>query len=184
MSHRPDDSSADRTPVTGWRDAIRRPTFWIVIILLTGFVYLQWPTRLKPVDQPDYVTTTIDEAIAVEWEAAPSAQPDADNDAWFLRRRGMDFLVQTGDLTQPLPELAARMLETDREQVAGSVYEPMQSTESTARYALYDAENRIQRHRLYAVDSGWVKISVLYKGQNEEREARAQRFMNRVTPLQ
>jgi len=184
VSHRPDDSSADRTPVTGWRDAIRRPTFWIVIVLLIGFVYLQWPTRLKPLDQPDYVTTTINDAMAVEWEAAPNAQPDADTDAWFLRRRGMDFLVQTGDLTQPLPDLAARMLETDREQVAGSIYEPLQSSESTARYALFDAENRIQRHRLYAVDSGWVKISVLYKGQNEEREARAQRFMNRVTPVQ
>ena len=58
------------------------------------------------------------------------------------------------------------------------------SSESTARYAVFDAENRIQRHRLYAVDSDWVKISVLYKGQNEEREARAQRFMNRVTPVQ
>lgn len=184
MTHHPDDPSTDRPPVTGWRDAIRRPTFWVVVVLLIGFAYLQWPTRLKPIDQPDYVTTTLNDAIIVEWEAAPSAQPGADNDAWFLRRRGMDFLVQAGDLTQPLPELAERMLETDREQVAGSVYEPLQSSESTARYALYDAENRIQRHRLYAVDAGWVKISVLYKGQNEEREARAQRFLNRVTRAQ
>ncbi|HET8903587.1 MAG TPA: hypothetical protein VFN16_06295 [Saccharospirillum sp.] len=184
MSHRPDDPSADRTPVTGWRDAIRRPTFWIVIVLLVGFVYLQWPTRLQPVDQPDYVATTVNDAITIEWEAAPSVQPGSDGSAWFLRRRGMDFLVQSGDLTDPLPEVAERMLETDREQVAGDVYEPLQSSESTARYALYDAENRIQRHRLYAVGSDWVKISVLYKGQNEEREARAQRFMNRVTRTQ
>lgn len=184
MTNPSDDPSADRAPVTGWRDAIRRPTFWVVVVLLIGFTYLQWPTRLKPVDQPDYVTTTINDAIAVEWEAAPSAQPDADDNAWFLRRRGMDFLVQTGDLTQPLPELAASMLETDREQVAGSLYEPLQSSASTARYALFDAENRIQRHRLYAVDSAWVKVSVLYKDRDEEREARAQRFMNRVTPLQ
>ncbi|MEX1214067.1 hypothetical protein [Saccharospirillum sp.] len=184
MMHRSDDSSADPSEVTGWRDAIRRPTFWVVVVLLIGFAYLQWPTRLKPVDQPDYVTTTVKDSVTVEWEAAPSAQPGAESDAWFLRRRGMDFLVQSGDLTEPLSELAEQMLETDRQQVAGDVYEPLQSSESAARYALYDAENRIQRHRLYAVDSSWIKISVLYKGQNEEREARAQRFMNRVTRVQ
>ncbi|WP_028670781.1 hypothetical protein [Saccharospirillum impatiens] len=186
MTHRPDEPPADQTPVSGWRDAIRRPTFWVVLVLLIGFVYLQWPSRLKPIDQPDYVSTTVNDAITIEWEASPSAQsdPGTDTEAWFLRRRGMDFLVQTGDLTQPLPELAERMLATDREQVAGDVYEPLQSSGLTARYALYDAENRIQRHRLYATDAGWVKISVLYKGQNEEREARAQRFINRVTRLQ
>jgi hypothetical protein len=148
--------------------------------MLAGFVYLQWPTRLKPLDQPDYVTTTINEALTVEWEAAPSAQEGEPGEAWFLRRRGMDFLVQSGELGQPLPDLARSMLATDREQVAGAVYEPLQTSESLARYALYDAENRIQRHRLYAVGDQWIKVSVLYKDQNEEREARAQRFMNRV----
>jgi hypothetical protein len=92
----------------------------------------------------------------------------------------MDFLVQSGELKQPLPELARSMLATDREQVAGAVYEPLQTSESLAQYALYDAENRIQRHRVYTVGDQWVKVSVLYKDQNEEREARAQRFMNRA----
>jgi hypothetical protein len=148
--------------------------------MLVGFVYLQWPTRLKPLDQPDYVTTIISETVTVEWEAAPSVQEGDAGDAWFLRRRGMDFLVQSGELKQPLPELARSMLATDREQVAGAVYEPLQTSESLAQYALYDAENRIQRHRVYTVGDQWVKVSVLYKDQNEEREARAQRFMNRV----
>jgi len=191
VNQRPDERSTEESVTAGspalprqqdgWRDTLRRPTFWVVLVMLAGFVYLQWPTRLKPLDQPDYVTTNIAGALTVEWEATPSLQQGEAGEAWFLRRRGMDFLVQSGDLTRPLPELAASMVMTDTKQVGGDEYEPLQASASLARYALYDAENRIQRHRIYAVDSEWIKVSVLYKDQNDEREARAQRFLNRLT---
>ena len=59
-------------------------------------------------------------------------------------------------------------------------YAPLEVTGSLARYALIDVENRIQRHRLYQRGEHWLKVSVLYKANNEDREARAQVFLNSV----
>lgn len=173
-----DDVSADTTPA--WRDLIRRPTAWVLVVLLLGFVYLQWPTRVRPVETIDYVTVEHEHGVRVDWEDDPSARTDGAGIAWTLQRKGLDFLVQQGALDRPLPELARRMLDTDRDQVGGAVYEPVRVDNGQAAYALFDAENRIQRHRLYRVDGHWLKASVLYKMNSEQREERAHYFLDSV----
>ena len=161
-----------------WRDSFKRPTFWVVLVMLAVFLYTQWPTHVRQPETPDYVVTNLPVGVQVQWEAEPTRREGEAGSVWHLKRKGMEFLVQSGPMETPLPELAARMMKVDREQVNGAVYEPLSVEGQRARYALYDAENRIQRHRLYSLGERWVKTSVLYKAQNEEREQRALVFLN------
>lgn len=175
---------SDPSRSTPWRDTFKRPTFWVVTVLLIVFTYTQWPTRVRVPETPDYVVTDLPMGVQVQWEAEPTRREGDAGPMWYLQRKGMEFLIQTGPLDRPLPELATRMQSVDREQVNGAEYEPLSIDPTRARYALYDAENRIQRHRLYALDDRWLKTSVLYKAQNDEREQRAQVFLNSVVANQ
>lgn len=159
---------------------LKKPTFWVVVVMLIGFVYLQWPTHLRAPYAPDYRTVVLADGVRMQWEGEPQVIEGEAGTAWTLKNKGLDFLVQQGDLNAPLAELAQRQLDTDREQVGAMAYAPLEVRGSLAQYALIDAENRIQRHRLYQRGERWLKVSVLYKASNEEREARAQRFLNSV----
>lgn len=163
-----------------WRDTLKRPTFWVVIVLLLTFSYTQWPTRVDEPEQPDYVVTDLPMGVQVRWEGEPIRREGEAGPVWHLKRKGMEFLVQSGSLDQPLADLADRMMTVDREQVNGAVHQPLSVEDRRARYALIDAENRIQRHRVYDLGERWLKTSVLYKAHSEEREQRAQVFLNSV----
>ncbi|PTY37740.1 hypothetical protein BGP77_14755 [Saccharospirillum sp. MSK14-1] len=159
---------------------VKNPTFWVVVVLLIGFVYLQWPTHLRTPYAPDYRTVTLADGVQMQWEGEPQVVEGEAGTAWTFKNKGLDFLVQQGDLNASLTQLAQRQRDIDRAQVGGIEYAPLEVRGSLAQYALIDAENRIQRHRLYQRGERWLKVSVLYKANNEEREARAQVFLNSV----
>lgn len=159
---------------------LKKPTFWIVLVLLIGFVYLQWPTHVRPPYAPDYRTVTLADGVQMQWEGEPQVVDAEAGTAWTLKNRGLEFLVQQGRLDATLTELAQHQKKIDSAQVASLEYAPLEVAGGLARYALIDVENRIQRHRLYQRGERWLKVSVLYKADNEEREARAQVFLNSV----
>ncbi|MFG1495599.1 hypothetical protein ABMA57_03120 [Saccharospirillum sp. HFRX-1] len=159
---------------------LKNPTFWVVVVLLIGFVYLQWPTHVRMPYAPDYRTVTLADGVQMQWEAEPQVIEGEAGTAWTLKNKGLEFLVQQGLLDVPLAQLAERQKAIDSAQVASMEYAPLEVTGSLARYALIDVENRIQRHRLYQRGERWLKVSVLYKADNEDREARAQLFLNSV----
>lgn len=159
---------------------LKKPTFWIVGVLLIGFVYLQWPTHVRQPYAPDYRSVTLAGGVQMQWEGEPQVIEGDAGTAWTLHNKGLEFLVQQGSLDAPLAQLAERQQETDSAQVASMDYAPLEVAGGMARYALIDVENRIQRHRLYQRGERWLKVSVLYKADNEEREARAQVFLNSV----
>lgn len=178
-THRPDDNG-QRGSEPGWRNTLRRPTFWVLMVALAMFLYLQWPTRTKPVDSPDYVTREVFDGVYLEWEAPPERRDGEAGPLWTLSRKGMEFIAQRGPLNRPFTELAQHMLEADRRQVSGAVFKPLTVEQGEATYALFDAANRVQRHRLFRLDGHWLKVSVLHKAQNDTHEARAQHFLNSV----
>lgn len=157
---------------------LNKPTFWIVLVLLIAFVYEQWPTHVREPEVPDYRTVTLADGVQMQWEDQPRVTQGEAGMVWYLQRKGLDFLVQQGEMTAPLAELAERQREADRRQVGAIEYAPLEVSGNLARYALIDAENRIQRHRLYQRGDRWLKVSVLYKANNDQREARAQWFLN------
>ncbi|WP_108124287.1 hypothetical protein [Saccharospirillum mangrovi] len=159
---------------------LKNPTFWIVLVMLIGFIYLQWPTHVRQPDRPDYRTVTLADGVQMQWEGDPQILEGEAGTAWHFERKGLEFLVQEGELNEPLAALAARQREADRAQVGAMEYAPLEVAGGMARYALIDAENRIQRHRLYQRGERWFKVSVLYKANNDERENRAQVFLNSV----
>ncbi|GGX76311.1 hypothetical protein [Saccharospirillum salsuginis] len=183
MADNPTPNPSDPRSST-WRDTLKRPTFWVVVVLLATFSYTQWPTRVSLPETPDYVVTELPTGVQIQWEAEPTRREGEAGPVWHLKRKRMEFLVQSGTHEQPLAELANRMMNVDRDQVNGAVYEPLSIDGRRARYALIDAENRIQRHRVYDLGERWLKTSVLYKAQNEEREQRAQVFLNSVLLIQ
>lgn len=165
-----------------WRDAIRRPTFWVMAVLVALFVYQQWPTRPAPVDTPDFHTQTLPAGAQLTWEAEPEQSADTDDSLWHLSRRGLEFLAQTGPLEQPLTELAEDMLAVDRDQVDGRVHQSLRVDGDRARYALIDSENRVQLHAIHALGERWLKVSVLYRPNRPEEAERAHRFLDSVVP--
>lgn len=167
-------------PEPGWRNTLRRPTFWVLMLALAGFLYLQWPTRVQQEPTPDYVSVEPFEGVQMTWEAPPERSEGEAGPVWSLSREGMEFLAQRGPLNRPFPELARQMVETDREVGSGAGYEPLSIDRNRADYALFDAANRIQRHHLYRLGDQWFKVSVLYKAQSEAQQERAGYFLNSV----
>lgn len=159
---------------------VKKPTSWVVMVMLVGFVYLQWPTHLRQPYAPDYRTVMLADGVQMQWEAEPRLIDGEAGIAWTLKNKGLEFLVQQGRLEGSLTQLAQQQLAIDRTQVASMEYAPLEVSGSSARYALIDVENRIQRHRLYQRGARWLKVSVLYKADNEDRETRAQVFLNSV----
>lgn len=162
---------------------LKEPTGWVVIVMMLGFLYVQWPTRVRTVPEPQYVMQQPVEGFTVQWEAAPELQSQANPQAWGLTRKGMSFLVQTDELDRPFEAMVREAAERDRQTVNGAEQEPLVIGERAARYAYFDAESRVQQHRWYLLDENrWVKISVLYKPSMESRVERAGVFLANATP--
>jgi hypothetical protein len=158
---------------------LKEPTGWVLIVLMAGFFYFQWPTHTRSVEQPRYFTENITPALSVTWEAKPEVS-QGPPDIWVLERQRMVFMVQKAPLNQPFSQWVEQMAEQDRTTVGGAVQDPLEITENTARYSFFDAENRIQAHRVYLSDNQWVKISVLYKPSMESRKLRANYFLDNI----
>ena len=132
---------------------LKEPTGWVMIVLVIGFFYMQWPTHVRTSEQPSYFVQTLD------------------------TRKGMSFLVQTDTLTEDFAPLVSSFAEHDRSVVGGAVQEPLEIGEDYASYSFFDAENRIQSHRVFLRDNQWIKVSVLYKPSMETRVERAHDFL-------
>lgn len=156
---------------------LKEPTGWVITLLVLGFMYVQWPTRNPPIPETIYVWQTLDSGFNVAWEAEPLKQHNAHPEVWGLSRKGMSFLVQTDALTGTFNDLVLQVAEQDRATVGGAVQEPMQITATTASYAFFDAESRVQAHRWYLSDNQWIKVSVLYKPSSDTRKERAEVFL-------
>lgn len=161
---------------------LKEPTGWVVIVLVAGFFYVQWPTHGRAPETPQYVTQSPVPGFTVQWEEQPTLESAENPTAWGLNRKGMSFLVQTGELTRPFNELVAEVAQQDKAEVGGAEQEPLVIGDSAARYAWFDAESRVQQHRWYKIDDQWVKISVLYKPSMESRVERAAYFLSHATP--
>lgn len=160
---------------------LKEPTGWIVIVLVAGFLYVQWPTRVREVPEPVYVEQQLDNGFSIRWEGDPELQSEANPEVWALRQKGVSFLVQTATLNGDFETIVTRASEEDRAMVAGAVQEPLVFGETFASYAFFDAESRVQRHRWYLLDEQWVKVSVLYKPSSDARTDRANAFLNSIT---
>lgn len=165
----------------GWRDTLRRPTFWVVLVMLLTFMYLQWPTRDRTPPPIDYLFVEAPPGLILAWEAEPEYLTEGGTEVWALSRARMEFLVQRGALNQPLSQLAEQALENDRQRVNGSIREPLSRHEGQYRYSLEDRENRLQHHRLFELDGHWVKVSALYRSQNDQHASRAAVFFDSIT---
>jgi hypothetical protein len=159
---------------------LKEPTGWVIIVLMVGFLYVQWPTHVREKPQPNYVTQQITPQLSVTWEEAPTVSNIDELEVWTLNRKGMVFMVQKSQLKQPFEQWVPTMAEQDRKTVGGAVQDPLELTENTASYAFFDAENRIQEHRIYLKNNEWVKVSMLYKPSMETRVARAALFLNQI----
>ncbi len=159
---------------------LKEPTGWLVIVLVAGYLYAQWPTRVKTEPVPKYYWQTLDSGFAVRWESEPTEQADGKIQVWAQRSKGVSFLVQTGELEGDFSQFVNKMAEQDQKEVAGAVQDPMQLGENWARYAFFDAESRVQTHHWYLIDNQWMKVSVLYKPSSEKRVARAEAFLGSV----
>lgn len=159
---------------------LREPTGWIVIVLAVLFIYLQWPTRVKTDPVIDYQSQTYLGVINVDWEATPEKVQSEPTEVWALTRKKMSFLVQIGPLLKPFAEQVAQLARQDRATVGGAEQDPLVLENDRARYALFDAEGRVQEHRVFQVEDQWVKVSVLYKPSLDSRVRRAQRFISTV----
>ncbi|TCS43811.1 hypothetical protein [Reinekea marinisedimentorum] len=157
---------------------LKEPTGLILLVMVAGFLYVQWPSRVKPVEEPSYVWQTLDSGFRIAWEESPVLQNDSAPEVWGLTRKGMSFLVQSDQLNGAFTELVARIAEQDRLAVGGAVQAPLQWQESYASYAFFDAESRVQEHRWYLQGDRWIKVSVLYKPSSETRQQRAEAFLH------
>ncbi len=156
---------------------LKEPTGWVMIVLVIGFFYMQWPTHVRTSEQPSYFVQTLDNGFQVEWEQEPQLQSAESPRVWGLTRKGMSFLVQTDTLTEDFASLVSSFAEHDRSVVGGAVQEPLEIGEDYASYSFFDAENRIQSHRVFLRDNQWIKVSVLYKPSMETRVERAHDFL-------
>ncbi|WP_196158840.1 hypothetical protein [Reinekea sp. G2M2-21] len=156
---------------------LKEPTGWVMIVLVIGFFYMQWPTHVRTSEQPSYYVQTLNNGFQVEWEQEPQLQSVESPRVWGLTRKGMSFLVQTDTLTEDFAFMVSAFAERDRSTVGGAVQEPLEIGEDYASYSFFDAENRIQSHRVFLRDGQWVKVSVLYKPSMESRVERAHVFL-------
>jgi hypothetical protein len=160
---------------------LREPTGWIIIVLVLGFFYVQWPTNVRTVEDPVPFKQTLDIGFEVIWETEPELQSDSSPLVWGLTRKGMSFLVQTDELTDvDFETLVRSVADQDQSAVGGAEQEPLVLGDNTATYAFFDAESRIQEHKWFAVEGHWIKVSVLYKPSMESRVKRAEAFMSSV----
>jgi hypothetical protein len=159
---------------------LKEPTGLILLALVAGFLYVQWPSRVKPEAEPVYVWQTLNSGFRVAWEETPVLQHESSPEVWGLTRKGMSFLVQTDQLKGSFAELVEAIAEQDRRAVGGAVQEPLILEETYASYAFFDAESRVQEHHWYLKDQQWIKISVLYKPSSEARQQRAYEFLRRA----
>jgi hypothetical protein len=157
---------------------LREPTGWIIIVLVLGFFYVQWPTNVRTVEALVPFNQSLGNGFEVVWETEPTLQSENDPRVWGLTRKGMSFLVQTDELEGDFTALVRSVADQDRSAVGGAEQEPLVFGENTASYAYFDAESRIQEHQWFVVDGYWVKVSVLYKPSMESRVKRAQLFMD------
>ncbi|EAR07840.1 hypothetical protein [Reinekea blandensis] len=162
---------------------LKEPTGWVVIVMVLGFLYVQWPTRVRTTPEPEYIVQQPVNGFTVQWEAEPEVQSDSNPQAWGLTRKRMSFLVQSDTLDGTFEALVREAAEQDRSTVNGAVQEPLVIGERAARYAFFDAESRVQQHRWYLLDDNrWVKVSVLYKPSMESRVERAGVFLANAIP--
>lgn len=159
---------------------LKEPTGWVIIVLVLGFFYVQWPSRSDPPEVIDYVSMTLDNGFTVRWEAEPQQQSASNPEVWGLTRKGMSFLVQTAPLTMDFAEFVTDIAEQDQRTVGGAEQTPMEIGENFASYAYFDAESRVQEHRIYLRDGQWTKVSVLYKPSMDSRVERAADFLANV----
>lgn len=158
---------------------LKEPTGWVMIVLMAGFLYMQWPTHNPKIDQPDYVTQQVSPNLSVTWEAEPE-MTSSEPQAWILERKGMVFMVQKAPLNKPFEQWVEEMSEQDQTTVAGAVQEPLTIDANTASYAFYDAEGRTQEHRIFLEGNEWIKVSMLYKPSLETRVTRAAVFLEQI----
>lgn len=166
---------------SGWRDTVRRPTFWVMFVLLLGFMYLQWPTRVRTEPPIDYLFLETPPGVVLAWEAQPDYLAEGGTEVWALSRARMEFLVQRSTLNQPLNQLAEQALETDRQRVGGLVRDPLVWRDGHYHYSLEDMESRIQQHRLFERDGYWVKVSAMYRAENDGHASRVTVFFESLT---
>jgi hypothetical protein len=159
---------------------LKEPTGWVIIVLVIGFFYMQWPTRVRTVEEPIAYKQTLANGFSVIWESEPALQQEGELTVWGFSRKAMSFLVQTGKLTGSFETMVTTVSEQDRKTVAGAVQEPLSFGDNQATYAYFDAESRIQEHKWFVIGEQWVKVSVLYKPSMESRVIRAQAFMNSI----
>lgn len=159
---------------------LKEPTGWIVILMVAGFFYMQWPTRVRTVEQPVPFVQTLANGISITWEAEPELIAAEQGKAWAFSRKGMSFLVQTAPLTGNFEQLVKTVAEQDKAAVAGAEQQALIIKDDSASYAFFDAESRIQEHQWHVVNGQWTKISVLYKPSMESRVKRAADFMGSV----
>lgn len=164
-----------------WPRLIKEPTGWVLIIAVAAFFYVQWPTRAPAPEVIPYETQVLEPGLSIRWESTPIQQSTENPEVWGLTRKGMSFLVQRAPLSQPFEAFVTKVVEQDQKQVGGAVQTPLSFYNNQAYYALFDAESRIQEHRVFAIEGQWVKVSVLYKPSLESRVERAKAFLNSVT---
>ncbi len=157
---------------------LKEPTGWVLMLMVAGFIYVQWPTHVRQTEEISYVWQTLDSGFAVAWEEQPKLQSEAHPQVWGLSRKGMSFLVQTDELDEPFDRLVKKIAEQDRKLVGGAVQMPLVLDEASASYSFFDAESRIQEHHWFLKDNNWVKVSVLYKPSSDTRKARAKAFLD------
>lgn len=159
---------------------LKEPTGWVILIFVAGFFYVQWPTKVRVAEEPPFYDQTLPNGLSLRWEVQPELQSEADPKAWGMTRKGMSFLVQVDELAQPFAEMVTAVAEQDRKAVGGAVQDPMEIDETSASYAFFDADARIQRHQWYLIEDQWVKVSVLYKPSMESRVKRAEDFLGSI----
>ncbi|MBU2864457.1 hypothetical protein KO489_11435 [Reinekea forsetii] len=158
---------------------LKEPTGWVLIVLTAGFFYMQWPTRGVTIEEPTYVTQQISPNLSLQWEDEPDQVANQPT-TWVLDRKRMLFMVQTDTLAKPFDEFVRDLMVQDQQVGASDIKVPLATTEQSASYTLYDAENRTQEHRIFVDGDQWVKISMMYKPSMETRVDRAKIFLDRI----
>lgn len=156
---------------------LKSPTGWAAVLMLLGFLYVQWPTREGRVEEVAYVDQNLEIGVGIRWEDAPAQQQEASPVVWALTRRGMHFLVQYDALQEPFETFVEPFVEQDRAAVNGVVEMPLTYNSNYAEYHINDVENRLQVHRFYQLNGQWLKVSVMYKPSSPARVDRANIFL-------
>lgn len=170
-------------------------TLAVLLVCMSVFYYLQWPTRVRPLPTPDVPVQMPVSGYTVWFERAPSREDRVAAGAmsgpkqatnWQVNHRGINMLVQ--ELVYPEGALEPRLRHVMNEAIAADQagFEgelvALSSHGDAQVYWLQQPGGRTYIGALMASPPALVKVGIVYSG--AEREARAQALLDRLLAVE